>query len=125
MKLPGGGQGFITVHMVTYPGYGTLIKEYRLVKLLRTPLIWALAALAALAAPLAAIAAEPKPVAVVSLASVDETLADIGYITSVTGMEDAGKMVRLFGAALTSGMDKKRPAGAFVVPLAGEFPTIA
>ena len=94
-------------------------------KLLRTPLTWAFAALAALAAPLAAIAAEPKPVAVISLASVEETLADIGYLTSVTGMEDAGKMVRLFGAALTSGMDKKRPAGAFVVPLAGEFPTVA
>ncbi|MDX1947458.1 MAG: hypothetical protein SFU86_18800 [Pirellulaceae bacterium] len=92
--------------------------------LLRNPLRLGLATLALLA-PVALLAAEPKPVAVISMASVDETLADVGYLTTVTGMEDAGKMVRLFGAALTSGMDKKRPAGAFVVPLAGEFPTVA
>jgi hypothetical protein len=66
-----------------------------------------------------------KPVAVVAVASVEETLADIGYITATAGMEDTGKTARLFGSALTAGMDKKRPAGMYVVPKDGDFHAIA
>ena len=86
----------------------------------------ALAGLALLAAPLTlAVAQEIKPVAVVSIASIEEQLADIGYITTVTGMEDAGKTIRLFGSALTAGLDKSRPSGLYVVPAAGDFHAVA
>ena len=95
-------------------------------KLYRSTLLMALAALAPLVAPVAgALAQDLKPVAVVSIASVEETLADIGYVTSVAGLEDAGKTARLFGSALTSGMDKKRPSGLYVVPKDGDFHAIA
>ncbi len=95
-------------------------------KLFRSTLLMALAALAPLVASITgALAQDLKPVAVVSIASVEETLADVGYITSVAGMEDAGKTARLFGSALTSGMDKKRPAGLYVVPKDGDFHAIA
>src|SRR5687768_8753290 len=52
-------------------------------------------------------------------------LADVGYLTTVAGMEDAGKTARLFGGAFTTGMDKKRPAGLYVVPKDGDFHAIA
>lgn len=95
-------------------------------KLFRSTLMLALAALAPLfAAASSALAQDLKPVAVVSIASVEETLADVGYITSIAGMEDAGKTARLFGSALTAGMDKKRPAGLYVVPKDGDFHAIA
>lgn len=98
---------------------------------IRSTLLLALATALPLLAPLAAMhaaraqAQELKPVAVVSLASVEETLADVGYLTTVAGMEDAGKTARLFGSALTAGMDKKRPAGLYVVPKDGDFHAIA
>ncbi len=94
-------------------------------KLFRSTLLLALAALTPLLAASSALAQDLKPVAVVSIASVEETLADIGYITAIAGMEDAGKTVRLFGSALTAGMDKKRPAGLYVVPKDGDFHAIA
>lgn len=72
-----------------------------------------------LATPL--VAQETKPVVVVSLASVEETLGDIGYVTNLAGFGDFGKTIALFGGAYTSGMDKKRPSGAIVIPQAGDF----
>jgi hypothetical protein len=85
-----------------------------------------LAALLLLTAPIAAAMAQTlKPVAVVSIASVEENLADVGYITRVAGMEDTGKTVMLFGNALTAGIDKSRPAGLYVVPQAGDFHAVA
>jgi hypothetical protein len=66
-----------------------------------------------------------KPVAVVSIASVEENLADIGYITRIAGQEDVGKTAMLFGNALTAGIDKSRPAGLYVVPQAGDFHAVA
>jgi hypothetical protein len=50
-----------------------------------------------------------KPVAVVSIASVEKNLADVVYLTRIVGMEDTGKTAQLFGNALTAGMDKTRP----------------
>jgi hypothetical protein len=95
------------------------------VKFLQNSLLVALAALAPLV-PLAPAAAQDlKPVAVVAIASVEETLADIGYLAGVSAMEDAGKTARLFGSALTSGMDKKRPAGMYVIPKDGDFHAVA
>jgi hypothetical protein len=97
---------------------------------LRKSLLLALAAVAPLVASLAgalhsARAQELKPVAVVAVASVDENLADVGYITATAGMEDAGRMARVLGGGMTQGMDKKRPSGMFVLPKDGDFHAIA
>ena len=85
----------------------------------------ALAALALVALPLSQLAAQTKPVAVVSLSSIEETLADIGYVTRAAGAEDAGRTAILLGNAFTSGLDKKRPMGLYVVQSAGEFQGVA
>lgn len=85
----------------------------------------ACAALAVLAAPLAAQAQQLRPVAVVSVASLEENLADIGYITRAAGMEDTGRTVRLLAAGLTAGIDRTRPIGLYVVPQAGDFHAVA
>jgi len=100
------------------------------VKLMRKSVLLTLAALAPLVASATGMihkaqAQELKPVAVVAIASVEEMLADIGYITTTAGMEDAGKTARLFGSALTAGIDKKRPAGMYVIPKDGDFHAIA
>jgi hypothetical protein len=73
----------------------------------------------------AAIAQNLKPVAVVSVASVEENMADVGYITRIAGQEDVGKTAMLFGNALTAGIDKSRPVGMYVVPQAGDFHAVA
>jgi len=65
-----------------------------------------------------------KPVAVVSIASVKETLNDIGYVTRLAGMADQGDTARFFASAMTSGIDE-RPIGLYFVPKNGEFHTIA
>lgn len=88
-------------------------------------LLVACAALAVLAAPAAALAQQFKPVAIVSVASLDENLADIGYITRAAGMEDTGRTVRLLAAGLTAGIDRTRPIGLYVVPQAGDFHAVA
>lgn len=85
----------------------------------------ALTALALAALPLAQAAAQTKPVAVVALSSVEETLADIGYVTRAAGAEDAGRTAILLGNAFTNGLDKKRPMGMYVVQSAGEFQGVA
>jgi len=100
------------------------------VKQFRKSLLLALAVLAPLVASVTgaihkARAQDLKPVAVVAIASVDENLADVGYITATAGMEDAGKTARLFGSALTAGLDKKRPSGMYVLPKDGDFHAIA
>ncbi|HEX5103249.1 MAG TPA: hypothetical protein VFV87_05535 [Pirellulaceae bacterium] len=66
-----------------------------------------------------------KPVAVVSIASVEKNLADIVYLTRIVGMEDTGKTAQLFGNALTAGMDKSRPSGLVVIPSGQDFHAVA
>jgi hypothetical protein len=84
----------------------------------------ALAAL--LIAPLAAVAQTIKPVAIVSVASIKENLADAGYLTRTAGMEDAGKSAMFFANALTAGIDKEKPMGLFILPqTGGDFPAVA
>jgi hypothetical protein len=96
------------------------------VKSLRLALLVPIAALLLLAAPLAqAIAQNAKPVAIVSIASVEKNLSDIVYLTKIVGMEDTGKTAMLFGNALTAGMDKTRPSGLFVMPAGSEFHAVA
>jgi hypothetical protein len=96
------------------------------VKLLNRLFLLPLLGLALFAAPLAsAVAQDLKPVAIVSIASVEKNLADIVYLTRIVGMEDTGKTAMLFGNALTAGMDKTRPSGLFVVPAGKEFHAVA
>jgi hypothetical protein len=77
------------------------------------------------APPKAAKAQTLKPVAVVSVASIKENLADIAYITRTAGMPDYGDTAKFFAGALTAGIDKERPIGMYVVPQSGEFHGIA
>lgn len=55
-----------------------------------------------------------QPIAVVSIASVEEVLGDIAFLTESAGQGDFGKMVALLSGGYTVGMDKKRPAGMLV-----------
>ena len=94
-------------------------------KALRKNLLLALAAIVPVVAPAIAAAQELKPVAVVSIASVDEIFADFGYLTATAGLEDAGKLLRTTAGGLTMGIDRKRPSGMYVVPKDGDFHAIA
>jgi hypothetical protein len=75
--------------------------------------------------PATAQAQTAKPVAVVSIASIKENLADIGYITRAAGMADYGDTAKFFASALAAGLDKERPIGLYVVPKAGDFHAVA
>ena len=91
-------------------------------KLLGRFLFLCAAAVASLLAPLSPARAELKPLVVVSVASIDEVLADIKYITKASGFEDAGNTADFFGKAYTNGVDRKRPIGVIVAPKeGGEF----
>jgi hypothetical protein len=92
---------------------------------LRSVLLPLAVAAAVLVAPLAALAQAPKPVAIVSIASVKEQLADVGYLTRTAGMEDAGKSAMFFANALTAGLEKEKPIGLYVVPQPGDLHAIA
>ena len=81
-------------------------------------------AVAAVLVPAFAAAQDVKPVVVVSVASVEDTLADVGYITKAAGNEEIGRTAILFGNAFTGGFDKKKPMGAYVVPQGGDFQVI-
>jgi hypothetical protein len=86
----------------------------------------ALAALALLLAPLtSAVAQALKPVAVVSIASIKEDLADVGYVTRAAGMADYGDTAKFFASALSAGLNKERPLGLYVLPKAGNFHAVA
>lgn len=92
---------------------------------MKTLLQLALAAVLCCASLPAAVAQALKPVAVVSIASVKENLADVAYITRTAGMADYGDTARFFASALSAGVDKERPLGMYVVPQNGEFHAIA
>src|SRR6188474_2227140 len=77
----------------------------------------------ALPAPARAQAA--KPVAILSLASIRESLNDAGYLTRAAGMEDAGKTSLIIASGLVSGIDKTRPLGMYVLPKGDNFHGIA
>lgn len=77
-------------------------------------------------APLAAASAQAlKPVAVVSIASINENLGDLEFLARTAGMEDAGKSVNFFARALTAGIDKSRPMGLYVLPEGRDFHAVA
>ena len=79
-----------------------------------------------LVAPLGQLLAQnAKPVLVVSISSVEDTLADVAYITKAAGAEDAGRTALLFGNAFTNGIDKKKPIGLYVSPKGTDFVGVA
>lgn len=89
-------------------------------KLLPKSMFAMAAAAALLLAPVGQLLAQnAKPVLVVSISSVEDTLADVAYITKAAGAEDAGRTALLFGNAFTNGIDKKKPIGMYVSPKAG------
>jgi len=93
-----------------------------LVQLALAPLV----ALALFLAPLGqALAQAPKPVALVSIASIKENLADVGYITRLTGMTDQADTAMFFVRAMLSGIDKERPLGVYFVSKPDGFHGIA
>jgi len=90
--------------------------------------LWLVAVILAalLAAPVASAWAQNlKPVAVVSVTSIKENLDDLEYLTRTAGMEDTGKSAKFFANALTSGIDKARPIGLYVLAKDGDFPAVA
>jgi hypothetical protein len=80
--------------------------------------MFAMAAAAALLLAPSQLLAQVKPVLVVSVSSVEDTLADIVYITKAAGQEDAGRTVMFLSSVYTNGIDKKKPIGMYVAPKA-------
>jgi hypothetical protein len=78
-----------------------------------------------IAPPAQAIAQAPKPVALVSVASIKENLADVSHITRLTGMTDQADTAMFFVRAMLSGIDKERPLGVYFVSKPDGFHGIA
>jgi hypothetical protein len=62
-----------------------------------------------------------KPVAIVSVASVEENSKDIGYLMRAAGMEGQGVLLQLQLSGMSSGVDKNRPIGVYILPKETEF----
>lgn len=72
--------------------------------------------LALVVAPLAKAQAQAlKPAVVISIASVDEHLADAEYLFTAAGQADAFGFVKLFAVPALDGIDTKKPAGGVVM----------
>lgn len=75
----------------------------------------AVLAAAAMVLPLAqGQAQEIKPVAVVSIASLDKILSDVEYLTAVAGSPDVGKLASGMAGIYINGLDRTKPSGAIV-----------
>ena len=57
------------------------------------------------------VAQETKPVLVVSIASVDRLLSNIGYLTRAAGTPEVGGLVTLMASQYIEGLDTTKPAG--------------
>lgn len=66
-----------------------------------------------------------KPVVVISIASIDESVADISYILSAIGKADQAGFVTGIINTYADGLDKSRPLGAYLAPRDGEFKFVA
>jgi hypothetical protein len=55
-----------------------------------------------------------RPVVVVSITNSDKLLGDVGFLTEVAGAGDVGRLVTLMAAPYTAGLDKTKPAGAYL-----------
>jgi hypothetical protein len=65
---------------------------------------------------------ESAPAVVVSVASIDRLLSDIGYLTRAAGMPQMGGFVTLVTSPYLAGLDTKRPSG-MLVTFSGEEPS--
>lgn len=72
------------------------------------------AALVSLSLCTAVLAAEPKPAIVISLASADQLLADAAYLTAAVERPDTGRLATLVARPYLNGIDRTRPAGAYI-----------
>jgi len=64
-----------------------------------------------------------KPAVVVSIASVDGLLADIGYLTKAAGSPEMGGFINLMSGQFIGGLDTKKPSGVYVNVI-GETPRV-
>jgi hypothetical protein len=81
-----------------------------------------LVAAATLLAPASAWAQNKKPAVIVSIASLDKVLGDIGYLTKAAGTPEFGGFVTLMAGPYLQGLDTKKPAGVYL-QIAGPQPT--
>ncbi|RPH81856.1 MAG: hypothetical protein EHM77_03895, partial [Planctomycetaceae bacterium] len=58
--------------------------------------------------------ADQKPVAVISINKMDEIMGDLGLLTEVAGQQDAGRVFLGMAGIYSSGIDRTKPAGAYV-----------
>jgi len=63
-----------------------------------------------------------KPALVVSIASIDLLLGDIGYLTKAAGSPEVGGLVKMMSSSFIGGIDTKKPSGIYV-NVVGEVPT--
>lgn len=63
-----------------------------------------------------------KPAVVVSLASLDELLANIEYLTQAAGTAEVGGLIKLMAGQYTQGIDTAKPVGMYLT-FAGPQPT--
>lgn len=80
-----------------------MVRPLRLCRLLFSSLL-----LAALAVP---VQAQTKPVAMLSISSVDGLLSNISYLTEAAGAPDMGQMVGMMSNAYLQGIDRANPIG--------------
>jgi hypothetical protein len=64
-----------------------------------------------------------KPALIVSIASVDVLLGDIGYLTKAAGAPEMGGFVTLMSGQFIGGLDTTKPSGIYV-NVVGEVPTV-
>ena len=55
-----------------------------------------------------------KPAVVVSLASVDKLMGNVGYLTRVAGSPEVGAIITIMSGQYIEGLNTKQPAGAYV-----------
>ena len=65
--------------------------------------------------PLARGADDVKPLLVLALAPADEILNDLDHVTKLIAVEHFGKMARQVAGPFLGGIDRKRPAGSYLI----------
>lgn len=90
--------------------------------LTRTWRLWATAVAVAVAVtPWGdALAQAPKPMAIISVASIDKLFQDIAYVSTAAGQPQARGLVEFGAAQFLEGIDRTRPIGAVVTMKEGD-----
>lgn len=70
----------------------------------------------ALLLPLAATHAAdpPKPVAVLSIASIDQLMGDLTYLTKLSGRSDVAEFIKMAGSSFVQDLDRTKPLGVLI-----------